>query len=136
MSKNIQHYHSTKSKLAHNITSALHKACLTALLASAASTVVAHEINCNEPPSTKGLAALEERHVECLQDPGWFDVGAGVAVIPKINTQGQSGTGNLVTLRAYPFGRWYAPLKSVTQASAANTLEKLFKQKEKMTWLN
>lgn len=53
----------------------------------------------------------------CLQSPGWLDVGAGMVVIQNVGISQQNGVGNLVTLRAYPFGRWYAPLKSLTPAN-------------------
>lgn len=95
------------------------KVCFAVSLISATQLAIADAINCGTPPSTTRikLAGLEVRPAECLQDPGWFDVGAGFAVIQKANSLGESASGNLVTLRAYPFGRWYAPLKSVSQAS-------------------
>lgn len=54
----------------------------------------------------------EQRPSSCLQDPGWFDVGAGIVVIKNAGIAQQNGVGNMVSLRAYPFGRWYAPLKA------------------------
>src|ERR1039457_1264671 len=69
--------------------------------------------DCTTPTGTW----TEERHRDCLQDPGWFDVGAGIVVIKNAGISQQNGVGNLVTLRAYPFGRWYAPLKSLSPAS-------------------
>jgi len=80
---------------------------------STTAVVYAEEINCSDP-NTDGRFSIEKRKAICLQDPGWFDVGAGMAVIQNANNQGQNSVGNLVTLRAYPLGRWYAPLKSVS----------------------
>jgi hypothetical protein len=59
----------------------------------------------------------EERPRNCLQDPGWLDIGAGIVVVKNAGISQQNGVGNLVTLRAYPFGRWYAPLRSPSPAS-------------------
>jgi hypothetical protein len=76
--------------------------------------------DCGVPPDPnkgKGLY-VEERNLNCLQDPGWFDVGAGIAVIRNADLQGQNGIGNMVTVRGYPFGRWYAPLKTLTPTGA------------------
>jgi hypothetical protein len=67
----------------------------------------------------------EQRPSSCLQDPGWFDVGAGISIIKKAGIAQQNGVGNMVTLRAYPFGRWYAPLKSQTPASTSVVEAKL-----------
>ncbi len=70
--------------------------------------------SCDAPPDSnnKGGVYIEERAAVCLQDPGWLDVGVGVAVVEHAGSQKQNGIGNMVTLRAYPFGRWYAPLKT------------------------
>lgn len=67
----------------------------------------------------------EARPTKCLQDPGWFDVGAGIVVIENAAAPQQNAIGNMVTLRAYPFGRWYAPLKSLTSASSVQIETKL-----------
>lgn len=61
----------------------------------------------------------------CLKDPGWFDIGAGLVVVPNAGIAQQNGVGNLVTVRAYPFGRWYAPLKSQTPENANLVASKL-----------
>lgn len=67
----------------------------------------------------------EQRPSSCLQDPGWFDIGAGIVLIKNAGTSQQNGVGNMVSLRAYPFGRWYAPLKSQTPASTSVVEAKL-----------
>lgn len=67
----------------------------------------------------------EERHSGCLKDPGWFDVGAGIIVVRNAGIARQNGVGNMVTVRAYPTGRWYAPLKSQTAASINIVASKL-----------
>jgi hypothetical protein len=67
----------------------------------------------------------EERPRNCLQDPGWLDIGAGIVVVKNAGISQQNGVGNLVTLRAYPFGRWYAPLRSPSPASNDLVIAKL-----------
>lgn len=79
--------------------------------------------NCTTSTSNKWA---EERPSNCLQDPGWFDVGAGIVIIKNAGISQQNGVGNLVTLRAYPFGRWYAPLKSLSPASNSIVEAKLY----------
>jgi hypothetical protein len=63
---------------------------------------------------------LEERPASQLADPGWVDVGAGIVVARHAGPARETGTGNMVALRAYPFGRWYAPLKSTTPDANSN----------------
>ncbi|MBI5429182.1 MAG: hypothetical protein HY938_01855 [Nitrosomonadales bacterium] len=41
-----------------------------------------------------------------------------IVVVKNAGAAQQHGVGNMVSLRAYPFGRWYAPLKSPTRTSA------------------
>jgi hypothetical protein len=60
-----------------------------------------------------------ERPASCLQPPGWFDIGAGFAVMPNAGAAQQTASGALVTLRAYPLGRWYAALKAPSLARNA-----------------
>lgn len=62
---------------------------------------------------------IEERPASQLDDPGWVDVGAGVVVARHAGASGQTGVGNMVSLRAYPWGRWYAPLKTAAPAATA-----------------
>ena len=50
-----------------------------------------------------------ERPINTLKNPGWFDVGAGIVVVKNAGSSQQNGVGNMVSLRAYPLGRWYAP---------------------------
>lgn len=108
------------------------KVCFSVSLISATQAAIADAINCGTPSSaTIKLTELEQRPPECLQDPGWFDVSAGIAVIQKANSLGENASGNLVALRAYPFGRWYAPLKSVSQASSDKIAASLAMLKEK-----
>lgn len=56
----------------------------------------------------------EERDKATLEDPGWFDIGAGIVVVKNAGVSQQNGVGNMVSLRAYPFGRWYAPSKTIS----------------------
>lgn len=62
---------------------------------------------------------LEERPASQLADPGWVDVGAGMVIARRAGPSGQNGVGNMVSLRAYPWGRWYAPLKAPTPTASA-----------------
>jgi hypothetical protein len=87
-----------------------------AALLLAATSAAAAAVDCSVPQDPKHL---EERNYSCLQDPGWFDIGGGVAILRHAGSQGQHGIGNMVTVRAYPFGRWYAPLKTATPASTS-----------------
>ena len=61
-----------------------------------------------ECKSTNNINFTEERPQSSLKDPGWFDIGAGVVVIKNAGIAQQNGVGGMVSLRAYPFGRWYA----------------------------
>jgi hypothetical protein len=63
---------------------------------------------------------VEERPASQLADPGWVDVGAGIVVARHAGPGRETGVGNMVALRAYPFGRWYAALKSTTPDAATN----------------
>ena len=92
-------------------------------LALAATSRPAMAEDCNTP---SGQWAAE-RPRNCLQDPGWFDIGAGMVVVKNAGISQQNGVGNMVSLRAYPFGRWYAPLKPQppTDASQTETAAKL-----------
>jgi hypothetical protein len=68
------------------------------------------------------------------EPPGFFDVGAGFAQIDTAGKTDATASGILVTVKAYPLGRWYARKK---QASIKDTLEKqLTMLKEQMKALN
>ena len=54
-----------------------------------------------------------------LNDPGYFDVGGGVGHIIHTNSQAQASTGFLLTLKAYPWGRWYSSKKAPTAKQIA-----------------
>ena len=56
------------------------------------------------------------------EPPGYFDVGGGFAHINSANTEGASASGVLVTIKAYPWGRWYAARK---KSSTKDVLEKV-----------
>lgn len=86
---------------------------VSAILVTASHPAIA--IDCDSPSSDKWM---QERYSICLKTPGWFDVGAGIVVIPKAGVAQQNGVGNMVSVRAYPFGRWYAPLKTLTPTSS------------------
>lgn len=103
-----------------------------ALMLAAACGTTAAATDCTKADPTKTNDSLwaNQRPLECLQDPGWFDIGAGMVVARHAGNQRQNGIGNMVTLRAYPFGRWYAPLKSQTPASTADVDAKLALQKK------
>jgi hypothetical protein len=115
--KKLQNVRCAASRVAHYILATL----IGALLAFAETTRPAIAEDCTSPTGKW----IEERPSICLKDPGWFDIGAGLAVIPKAGIEEQNGVGNLVTVRAYPFGRWYAPLKSQTPASTNLVASKL-----------
>lgn len=115
--KKLQNVRCAPSRVAHYIFATP----IGVLLALAAMTRPASAEDC----STAAGQWMEERPSICLKDPGWFDIGAGLVVIPKAGIEQQNGVGNLVTVRAYPFGRWYAPLKSQTPASANLVASKL-----------
>lgn len=93
----------------HNYLSTLFAVSLA--LAAISQPAFAADSTSTEGCSTPTGKWAAERPRNCLQDPGWFDIGAGMVVIKNAGISQQNGVGNMVTLRAYPFGRWYAPLK-------------------------
>lgn len=114
----------------HNYFSTLFAVSLT--LAAISQPAFAADPTCTEGCSTPTGNWAAERPRNCLQDPGWFDIGAGVVVIKNAGISQQNGVGNMVSLRAYPFGRWYAPLKPQppTDASQTETAVKFHLAKE------
>jgi len=65
---------------------------------------------------------LPDKPKDELAYPGTLDISAGWAVIPKANSSNQDASGYLVTIKAYPFGRWYAPLKPKAPQEAAKKI--------------
>ncbi len=55
---------------------------------------------------------------------GYLDVGAGYAVIPRGAPNAQDIGGFTATIKAYPAGRWYAPLKSTTSTERTAAMVK------------
>ena len=100
---------------------------LSFLLSSIA--VTCHAGSCKPDASKNLMLSQETLPAVCLNDPGWFDVGAGFAFIRRAGGENQDGKGILVTLRAYPFGRWYASSITATKetvlakAAASSSLE-------------
>lgn len=59
-----------------------------------------------------------------LAYPGFLDVGAGYTVIPHATSTGKDASGFMVSVKAYPGGRWFAPLKeAVAKQQALDKVE-------------
>lgn len=51
-----------------------------------------------------------------LSNPGYFDVGGGFALIKNVNGVNSTASGFMLSVKAYPWGRWYASKPKVTAA--------------------
>lgn len=66
---------------------------------------------------------MKKKHSE-LAYPGYLDVGAGYTVIPYGAPKSQDIGGFTATIKAYPGGRWYAPVKPKTEEQKAEAINK------------
>jgi hypothetical protein len=73
---------------------------------------------------------LRPRNLDELQPPGFIDVGAGYAVAFDTRaTSNDDADGLLISLKAYPFGRWYAKPRSNSSQALANASRVLIEKK-------
>lgn len=92
------------------------------VVAGLVSSLIASSAWAAEPvPSWKGQVGKDAPSFE-LANPGYFDVGGGFAYIDQANYLGQSATGWMVSIKAYPKGRWYAPRRKVDPLQVAQKL--------------
>jgi hypothetical protein len=73
---------------------------------------------CGEPLAWKTSGGEE------TANPGFFDVGGGFAQLNSATSTGQAASGFLVTIKAYPCGRWYAPKKKVSSTDVSAAAQK------------
>lgn len=67
-------------------------------------------------------------HLVDTEPPGFFDIGAGFAQIDTAGTTHAAASGMLVTVKAYPMGRWYAPRKQTSKNDTQDKLQKMLKK--------
>jgi len=63
-------------------------------------------------------------HLVDTESPGYFDVGAGFAQIDTAGSAHAAASGVLLSIKAYPWGRWYAPRKKISTESVLEKVQK------------
>jgi hypothetical protein len=77
---------------------------------------------------------MQERKLDQLEYPGFVDVGAGYAVVSDVRSgPNNDADGFLLSLRAYPLGRWYSKPRSTAEVVLKEAADRLIDEKSKKT---